>query len=231
MDETPRQLSGGYTAVDHSSFGNDGILQGSADLVNFYDYGNAVGLHLDGSGHLKIVKSPSLVIQGDLTIEAWLQTNIDGTGYVVVLKGAYGFPKFSSNHILAYQQTSAARTMQAAPFGSRKLHYYAMVSAGNEMRTYLDGKLYATRTFSGTRRTGGLTMFVGYSAGMNAGGNYYKGVIFGVRISSVARTEKEIKDHFNQGKSNWTEIDKNSISAFYILEAQIMPFFKPANVC
>ena len=199
MDETPRQLSSGYTAVDHSSFGNDGILQGSADLVNFYEYGNAVGLHLDGSGHLKIVKSPSLVIQGDLTIEAWLQTNKDGTGYVVVLKQAYGFPKFSSNKIQAYQQTFAGITIQAAPFGSRKLHYYAMVSAGNEMRTYLDGKLYKTRTFSGTRRSGDSTMFVGYSAGMNSGGQYYKGVIFGVRISSVARTAKEIEDHFNQG--------------------------------
>ena len=199
MDKTPRQLSSGYTAVDHSSFGNDGILQGSADLVNFYEYGNAVGLHLDGSGHLKIVKSPSLVIQGDLTIEIWLQTNKDGTGYAVVLKGAYGFPKFCSNEILAYQQTSVARTMQAAPFGSRKLHYYAMVSAGTEMRTYVDGKLYETMAFSGTRGSGHSTMFVGYSAGMNPGGNYYKGVIFGVRISSVARTAKEIEDHFNQG--------------------------------
>ena len=204
LDETPRQLSSGYTAADHSSFGNDGILQGSADLVNFYEYGNAVGLHLDGSGNLNIVKSPSLAIPGDLTIEAWLQTNTDGTGYVVLLGGAYGFPKFKDQGVIAYQRLGYTLTMSAAPVGSRKLHYYAMVSDGTQLKTYVDGKLYATKSFSGTRGSGGSTMFVGYSGSMNGPINkYYKGVIFGVRISSVARTEQEIADHFKQGKSDW----------------------------
>ena len=202
LDETSRQLSSGYTAADHSSFGNDGILQGSADFVNFYEYGNAVGLHLDGSGYLKIVKSSSLVIPGDLTIEAWVQTNMDGTGYVILLPNAYGFPRFRTSAVIAYQHIGQALGVVAAPFGSRKLHYYAMVSDGTQLRTYVDGKLYATMSFSGTRGSGGSTMFVGYNDGWNPGANYYKGVIFAIRISSVARTEQEIADHFNQGKSN-----------------------------
>ena len=202
MDKTPRQLSDGYTAADQSSFGNDGVLQGSADLVNFYEYGNAVGLHLDGAGYLKIVKSPSLVIPGDLTIEAWLQTNSDGSGYVVLLKGAYGFPKFVGSNIFAYQSLTgdSSLSMSAAPAGSRKLHYYAMVSDGTQMRSYVDGKPYGNISISGTRNSGEATMFVGYSSTWNPGARYYKGVIFGVRISSVARTEREIADHFNQGK-------------------------------
>ena len=203
LGETPRQLSSGYTAADHSSFGNDGILQGSADFVNFYEYGNAVGLHLDGSGYLKIVKSPSLAIPGNLTIEAWVQTNTDGTGYVVLLRGAYGFPKFTDQDVIAYQRFGDALTMSAAPFGSRKVHYYAMVSDRTQLKTYVDGKLYGTKSLSGTRRNGHSVMFVGYSGSMNGPINKYKGVIFGVRISSVARTEQEIADHFNQGKSDW----------------------------
>ena len=203
LGETPRQLSSGYTAADHSSFGNDGILQGSADFVNFYEYGNAVGLHLDGSGYLKIVKSSSLAVPDDLTIEVWLQTNTDGTGYVVLLGDAYGFPKFNDQDVTAYQRLDNAFTMPAAPAGSRNLHYYAMVSDGTQMRTYVDGKLYAIKSFSGTRMSGWSTMYVGYSDGWNAGANFYKGVIFGVRISSVARTDQAIADHFNKGKSNW----------------------------
>ena len=223
LDETPRQLASGHTAADHSSFGNDGILQGSADLVNFYEYGNAVGLHLDGSGYLKIVKSSSLVIPGDLTIEVWLQTNTDGTGYVVLLKGAYGFPRFTTSGVSGYQRTGSDIGIMAASFGSRQLHYYAMVSDGRQLRTYVDGKLYATKSFSGTRWSGDPTMYVGYSNGWNPGANYYKGVIFGVRISSVARTEQEIADHFNQGRSNWMKIDIYYISAFFVL--------LPASVC
>ena len=171
-------------------------------MVNFYEYGNAVGLYLDGSGYLKIVKSPSLAISGDLTIEVWVQTNKDATGYVVLLPFAYGFPKFETSGVIGYQRTGSVMEIMAAPFGSRKLHYYAMVSAGRQLRTYVDGKLYATKSFSGTRGSGESTMFVGYSNGWNLGANYYKGVIFGIRISSVARTEQEIADHFNQGKSN-----------------------------
>ena len=119
LDETPRQLSSGYTAADHSSFGNDGILQGSADLVNFYEYGNAVGLYLDGSGYLKIVKSPSLAISGDLTIEVWVQTNKDATGYVVLLPFAYGFPKFETSGVIGYQRTGSVMEIMAAPFDDR----------------------------------------------------------------------------------------------------------------
>ena len=172
-------------------------------MVNFYEYGNAVGLHLDGSGYLKIVKSPSLAVAADLTIEVWLQTNTDGTGYVVLLGGAYGFPKFIAQNVIAYQYLGYTMTMSAAPVGSRKVHYYAMVSDGTQLKTYVDGKLYGTKSFSGTRRSGRSTMFVGYSDGYNGQNRYYKGVIFGVRISSVARTEQEIADHFNQGKPNW----------------------------
>ena len=208
LDEMPGPLSSNsYTATDHSSFGNNGILQGSAELVNFYEYGNAVGLHLDGSGYLKIVKTPSLAIPGDLTIEVWLQTNKDGTGYVVLNKGAYGFPKFKPTVIEAYQVISSVITLQAAPVGSRELHYYAMVSDGTHMRTYLDGKLYATKSVAGSRSIGVPYMYVGYSNGWSQI-NYYKGVIFGVRISSVARTEQEIRDHFNQGKTNLIKGDE-----------------------
>ena len=201
-NEVPRTVQRGFFIRDATSHNNHGLINAEAEIVQFYEYGDATGLRLSGDTYITMGSSDSLMISGDLTIEAWLKNDEDGTGFVVQNLNAYGFPNFVNSMEAYVQTTTGPLVLTGPPFTSKGLHYFAMVVAASEMSMYVDGKRVANRNVDGTRVAGSLDPLIGNSNAWsgNKASSTYQGVVFSIRISRVARTPEQILQHFQLGE-------------------------------
>ena len=149
-NQTDGPIEDGFLMKDLSGHGNHGFLKNGAKFVHRKLSRTVTALKLT-TGYIEIPHSSSLEITQNLTIEIWVKCTDTASGYAVLKKGSFGYPKFKDD-IRHYQERGdTLRTFSIVPrFRSTHLHYHALVSTPHSTHAYLDGKLLRIVTGTNT---------------------------------------------------------------------------------
>ena len=155
-------------------------------------------LSLDGKNACLAVPAAQLQVpDGPLTLETWLCGEQFGGRRGLLAKSQQsdyclfcsdGKPSFSV-YLDGTYVTAAATEAVLEP---GRWHHFAGVYDGNEVRLYIDGKLLARQSGSGTRKTNDLPFYVGADPdGNGRPTSFFHGRVDEVRISKIARYDGE----------------------------------------
>ena len=129
---------------------------------------------------------------GPMTLECWFKANSYPERVAVVAKtqgSEYGL--FVSNGVPYFTIFLGDRYVEPQPsqplLEIEKWHHLAGVFDGEEVRTYLDGKLVSQQAGKGKRRTNGLPLIIGADVDARGANSFFDGQVDAVRVSSVAR--------------------------------------------
>ena len=202
--EKLRTLNPGEVINDQSTYANHGVVNTTLRLVNLPGCKDVVGLHFpDGkdSKGITVKNSPSLnMIDGQFTIELWIKTDDIFSGYVILKRGNYGYPKYQGGSYLNYyMQSNTVRSTQS--ICDTSLHYFALVCISNvDCSFYIDGQYSFKHTVGYIAYAIAAPLLIGDSDGWNSAGGNYRGTIFCIRISKIARPGNEIAQAFEAFK-------------------------------
>lgn len=193
----------GDVVTDHSGNGNDGQLMGSAE---WGDGKLGSGLVLGGNAARDFVEIPdsdSLDLEGGLTVEMWVYLNSASTagGTGATKESTYKVGPRSDQKVLLRMITSTAGWGAAVVISETTLqlnkwiHTAATYDATSGVgKVYIDGELDAEATIGGDIVPNDDVLWLGRGAGP-----FLDGKIDEVRISKVARTQKEVQQLMNLG--------------------------------
>ncbi len=177
------------------------------------------------NGNCLAVDSGSIDLpDGPMTLECWFQAKslADRVGLVAKTEGSeYGI--FVSGGLPYFTIHVGGRYVEAQPDGAvleiGTWHHVAGVYDGKEVRTYVDGRLMASESGHGDRRTNGLSLMIGADVdSRNLPNSFFDGLIDSVRLSSVARYSKQ---SFTPAR-RWENDDATSL--LFDLDGAIGPF-------
>ena len=185
----------GDTVKDSSGNGNDGVLNGDLKWAE-----GKYGFGLEGNGkdgHVVVPDSESLDLTEELTIEMWLYLNNYSTA------GANGVTKETSYKVGVYSEKKIEIRMTTTKdvwanvvfYGNtdvplKSWHHVAATykASTGEAKGFLDGQEDGTKKFGGTIVPNDSVVWICRGAAP-----YLDGIIDEVRISSIDRTQEEIK--------------------------------------
>ncbi len=196
----------GRTAKDASGNGHDGKFKGSPKWVKA-KFGTGLELPGDAGGYLVVDSTKKLELE-TLSIEAWVKVE-EGTGkwQGIVCKQQAGCTNRNYG-IWVHVDKSTLHAQIGANGGcafsidgtsditDNKWHHLAFTYDGNRGRVYVDGKLETAAPNAETFQSND-PITIGVPNLDNANG--LKGIIDEIRISNVARTEKEIQEAMDVG--------------------------------
>lgn len=187
----------GDIAKDISGNNNDGTLMGPK-----WDDGKFKGgLIFSGNAARDFVEIPdsgSLDLEDGLTVEMWifLNTPSTGGGTGVTKEGAYKAGPRSDRTFLLRMTTTTKAWGSAVVFGNTELPLKKWVHTAStydadsgEGKVYIDGEIDNEGDIGGKIVTNDVVLWLGRGAGP-----FLDGYIDEVRISNIARTQKEIQD-------------------------------------
>lgn len=164
------------------------------------------GIYLDGTDDELRSASTTLELTGAITLESWVKlsslTNSadpiiinksnNNSGYGLEIGFSSRIPKFRVGNGTTYSVLSATTTLNDNVW----YHVTGRLTSGGVQEIYVNGKLEASTTITGSLATAvGQTFRVGY----RSTGQYLNGVIDQVRIYNYARTPAQIAWDYNQG--------------------------------
>jgi hypothetical protein len=187
----------GNVAYDTSDYANDGTINGGPEWV-----AGKIGaaLEFDGSDdYVDCGNAPSLNINGNITIAAWVKTTSTAHGYFV----SKGTTWDEIGHYAIGQEYNVPLTFQLEIAGSGgaveldsnvavndgQWHYIVGTYDESVLKVYVDG--VEENTMAGTNSLTGSAIG-GLTIGQRGGGNIISGIIDEVRIYNQALTEPEI---------------------------------------
>ena len=195
---------------DASGYGNHGTIYGDAYFVDDTPHnivGQGVGryaLSFDGNDYVNNDDPPSLRLEGDLTIEAWVFPTVK---YAEPVCGKFsfigGYLLYSSNTGVPYRAHFFLRNtgttqyiVSDADLPLNQWSHLVAVRSGNNMLMYVNGvKQTSEATFTLTSPNTGVNFLVGQSSF----GEYFNGLIDEVRIYNQALSAAEIQKHYAEG--------------------------------
>ncbi len=192
----------GDSVKDISGNKNDGKLMGPK-----WDDGKFKGgILLGGNGPRDFVEIPdseSLDLEDGLSVEMWISLNSQSTGggTGATKEGAYKFGPRSDSKVLLRMTTTTKAWGSAVVIGSTELPLKKWVhiagtydAASGEGKLYFDGEIDNEGDIGGKIITNNVVLWLGRGAGP-----FLDGYMDEVRISNIARTQKEIQDLMNLG--------------------------------
>lgn len=192
----------GDTVKDISGNNNDGKLMGTK-----WDDGKIKGgLAFGGNGpkdFIEIPDSDSLDLETGLTVEMWIYLNSASTagGTGATKESAYKVGPRNDKRVLLRMTTTTKAWGSAVVIGSKDLplkkwvHTAATYNADSgEGKVYIDGEIDNEGDIGGKIITNNDVLWLGRGAGP-----FFDGYMDEVRISNIARTQKEIQDLMNIG--------------------------------
>ena len=192
----------GDTVKDHSGNNNDGKLMGTKwEKGKFGD-----GLAFGGNGprdFIEVPDSDTLDVVDGLTVEMWVFLNSASTagGTGATKENSYKLGPRSDRKVLlrmttAVQAWGAAVVISNTALSLNKwIHTAATYDAESGAgKVYIDGELDNEGEIGGAIRTNNDVLWIGRGAGP-----FLDGLIDEVRISNIARTQKEVQDLMKLG--------------------------------
>ncbi len=192
----------GNTVKDLSEYGNNGELM----AAEWGDGKIGGGLTLGGNGpraFVQIEDSASLDLTDGLTVEMWVYLNSASTagGTGATKEGAYKVGPRNDQKALLRMTTNSAGWGSAVVIGNQTLtlnkwiHIAATYDAkSGDGKVYIDGELDNEENIGGEIVTNDDVLWLGRGAGP-----FLDGRIDEVRISNIARSQKEIQQLMNIG--------------------------------
>ncbi len=187
----------GETVKDISGNNNDGKLMGPK-----WDDGKfRGGIVLGGNGPRDFVEIPdsdSLDLEDGLTVEMWifLNTALTAGGTGATKEGAYKVGPRSDTKVLLRMTTTTVGWGNAVVISSTKLPLKKWVhtaatydAASGKGKVYIDGEIDNEGDIGGKIQTNNDVLWLGRGAGP-----FLDGYIDEVRISNIARSQKEIQE-------------------------------------
>ncbi len=183
----------GKVAADSSGNGNNGTL-----MVNPQwrpERGKIGGaIELDGKGdYVKIDNESAFDITNQITVAAWVNiTSVPQEWTAIVTKGdsAWRMSTESAQNAFHFGITQNNKLNGRTTVSSGQWHHVACVYDGQEMKTYVDGKLDVSRSQTGPMGTNDFPVCIGENIQMK--GRCWNGLIDDVRIYNCAISENEI---------------------------------------
>ena len=195
----------GNIAYDSSPNGNNGTIYGATWVHGKFNY----ALEFDGSDdYVEVPDSSSLNLTEEVTIEAWVNWRGAGDSWqTIVAKGIY---PSSSNESYAlfinrdgkyvcFVLTTDTRHYFSSPLNSVPVGMWFHVMAtynGTDgvAKIYLNARLVATETLSGSLLTNDQSLRIGHREGSN---HYFNGTLDKVRIGNKAAIPHKILGDVN----------------------------------
>ena len=191
----------GNLVKDLSKEGNDGEIQGGAEWSKEGKYGQA--LKFNGVDSFVLVPtSPSLEIDTELTVMAWIKWVDSGDAWLCVmssghqspLKENYGmFIKRAERYLYFLLDLDNVYTRHQAPNGSTEpdvWQHFCGTYDGDTARIYADGEIVFEAKSGLPLTSPGLDLRIGYREGST---HYFSGLIDEVAIFEKALTQDEIR--------------------------------------
>jgi len=192
----------GTTAIDSSSYGNDGTLTNAPNYT--FEGRRGKGLFFDGDNdHVDLGGADNIdSITGDLTIMAWIKKERTGDATIVSTHQGkndntrpYDLVSFGTPG-LRIGNSTAQFVAQGGTIVLGQWHHLAGTISGTSITFYLDGVVKGTTTFVGTRLTG-TKVIIGAST--TSGGRQLNGTADEVQIWRRALSAEEVNASFNNG--------------------------------
>ena len=144
-DKTPGTIVSGTSVADLSGSGHHGTMSANAQFVRSSDSCQAVGLYVNAGG-INIPNVPSLRLNGPLTLEIWAKAHKLGYGYIVLLEGSYGFPKYGYGSFKIFVDRDS-RDFTSIEESDLDIHYFVLMVTPTENKVYIDGRLVHSGRF------------------------------------------------------------------------------------
>ena len=194
------ETGSGTTVNDLSDYGNDGELMAAEWGVGKI----RGGLTFGGNGpraFVQIEDSDSLDLDEGLTVEMWVYLNSASTagGTGATKEGAYKVGPRNDQRVLLRMTTSSVGWGSAVVISNQALAlnkwvYIAYDAKSGDGKVYIDGELESEGSIGGDINTNDAVLWLGRGAGP-----FLDGRMDEVRISNIARTQKEIQQLMNIG--------------------------------
>lgn len=185
----------GKVVKDLSGNGNDGEIVGG---IKWVDGKFGFGLQGNGvDGHVVVPDSDSLDLTEGLTIEMWLYLNNYSTagGNGVTKENSYKVGVYSGKKVMIRMTTSKGAWAQMVVYGKSDVpldswHHVAATydSSSGKAKVYLDGELDGEGKLGGAIIPNNDPLWI-----CRGKAPFLDGIVDEVRISSIARSEEEIK--------------------------------------
>jgi len=201
---------------DLSGNGNDGLVNtqggkpggqasGPPEVVDG-KFGEA--LYFDGTNHLEVLDSPTVAIEEQITMEAWVKPEVavvSGDSMSPMTKDRCYYMQVRGGKIgnYFYNVTPPGYHLSKKDIEIDDWTHIAITYDGKTKRFYVNGEedstVDATGNIQKTDDSLGIAAEVRIPARGAANQRYYKGIIDEVRVSNIARPANEIKDAFLHG--------------------------------
>ncbi|MBE6381367.1 MAG: LamG domain-containing protein, partial [Lentisphaerae bacterium] len=140
------------------------------------------------------------------TLEVWCKVDALPSGYAVLMRNGFGYPKFSKadrdidGYMITPQSKNNAVGRSYTAIETGKYHYYVLTGDKEKCITYRDGKLMRTNKGYGIPRYDAKnTLYIGNSIGWDKN---FTGEIAVVRIHNRALDHAAIKSNYDLLKNN-----------------------------
>ena len=195
---------------------NDGALHNGA---SFAPGMVGQGFSFDGVDDFLLVSpSANLNITGDVTVDLWTQRSVFGSEIgpeTLISKGAGYIPqdepsvyiyKFNNDELrFTFERSNGTNVDLNGPFiTDSDFHHIAYVRTGNTHKTYVDGFIVNSASFTGSPGdTTGLPLSIGAQlhGGANVYTSFFGGIIDEVEIFNRALSDVEIQAIYNAGSA------------------------------
>lgn len=185
---------------------NPGVNPSGPPEVVDGKFGSA--LYFDGTNYLEVVDSPTLAIEEQITMEAWVNPEVavvSGDAMSVMTKdvGYYMQVRGGKTGNYFYNVNPPGYHLSKKDIKINDWTHIAIAYDGKAIRFYVNGeedsKVDATGNIQKTDDSLGIAAEVRIPSRGAANQRYYKGIIDDVRVSNIARPANEIKDAFLHG--------------------------------
>lgn len=196
----------GGTVNDFSGAGNNGTIYG-ASWTSETPSGQGRALNFDGANdYIQVPASPSLTKAAlSYTVEVWLLPQVDNdywTGVVGKPGRNYNFWLGQSNNAGGGYVHHRFRTSASSndgcpdtPGGSISMNQWthvALVNNGSKCSTYINGRVMAEATFTGSLQSDSTPLYIGRNLDGGAS-NYFRGIIDEVKIYNEPLSSAQIE--------------------------------------
>jgi hypothetical protein len=212
-------------ASDASGNGNNGTVIDATPTTDRFGIVNRTYGFNGSSSYISILNSPSLQIDGDITVCAWVKTsNAQSKGVIekyyngilyhgwLIETGATGgaYMEGRDGRVTAYTQHSGP----SAPFADNQWHFLLGLRTGNLWKIFLDGQLSSSADVGGTAGSieSGGNITIGAFSNTTPVNGVWQGSIDDIRIYNRALSDSEIDQLYHEG--GWPMI--KTPAAFYL---------------
>ncbi len=199
----------GTTAKDSSGKGNDGRIVGTPHWVP----GKIGGaFQFDGSTYINCGRSPSLNLRDQITIAFWFKVQAFSNTWEAFLAkgdGAYRASRSNGTGDSVHMGITGGNYFDATTIVTGgQWHHYCGTYDGATASIYIDGKLDATRQYSGgIGDSSSYDLYIGEN--QQATGRMLHGVLDDVRLYDRALSGQQIQDLIATGASpTWNKAEK-----------------------